>query len=59
MTALLALPGVDGDLATTIIETREKVNGFSSLEDMREALNLDGATVEKLRARALFLPRGA
>ena len=57
VTALLTLPGVDGDLATQIIEVREKVHGFSSLEDMGSVLDLDGPEVEELRARALFLPR--
>ena len=42
LTALLKLPGVDGDLATEICECREKVGGFSSLEDLGETLDIDG-----------------
>jgi DNA uptake protein ComE-like DNA-binding protein len=57
VTALLTLPGVDGDLATEIVEAREKVGGFSSLEDCGAALDIDGATVERLRGHVVFLPR--
>jgi hypothetical protein len=57
VTALLKLPGVDGDIATQIIETREKVNGFSSLEDLGETLDLDGHLVEGLRGEVVCLPR--
>ena len=57
VTALLNLPGVDGDAATQIIEGREKVGGFSSLEDMGAALDLDGALIEGLRGQVVFLPR--
>jgi hypothetical protein len=57
VTALLKLPGIGGDLATQIIEAREKVGGFSSLEDMGLALDLDGALVEGLRGEVVFLPR--
>jgi hypothetical protein len=57
VTALLKLPGVTGDIATQIIEAREKVNGFSSLEDLGITLDLDGELVERLRGQAVFLPR--
>ena len=59
VTALLQLARVDGDLATQIIETREKLNGFSSLEDMGTAMDLPGDVVEALRDRVVFLPRTA
>jgi hypothetical protein len=59
VTALLTLARVDGGLATQIIETREKVNGFSSLEDMGTAMDLPGDVVEALRNRVVFLPRTA
>jgi hypothetical protein len=58
LTALLRLPGMNRDLAAQIIETRDKVNGFSSLEDMGETLDLDGHLVEGLRSEVVFLPRG-
>jgi Helix-hairpin-helix motif len=57
VTALLKLPGVDGDLATEIVEAREKLGGFASLEDLGETLDLDGGLVEGLRGQVVFLPR--
>jgi hypothetical protein len=57
VTALLTIPGVDGNVATQIIEARQKVGGFSSLEDMGAALDLDGALVEGMRGQVVFLPR--
>jgi DNA uptake protein ComE-like DNA-binding protein len=57
VTALLKLPGVDGDVATLIVEAREKVHGFASLEDMGAALDLDAHLVEGLRGAVVFLPR--
>lgn len=57
VTALLQLPGIDGEIATQIVEAREKLGGFSSLEDCGETLDLDGATVEDLRDKVVFLPR--
>jgi DNA uptake protein ComE-like DNA-binding protein len=59
VTALLKLPGVDGNLATEICECREKLGGFVSLEDLGETLDMDGGVVEGLRDRVVFLPRGA
>ncbi|MGZ4170033.1 MAG: ComEA family DNA-binding protein [Solirubrobacteraceae bacterium] len=59
VTALLELPGIDGDLATEICECREKLGGFSSLEDLGETLDLGGDVVEGLRDRVVFLPRGS
>ncbi len=58
VTALLDLPGIDGDTATRIVETRERVGGFSSLEDCGATLDLAGDVVEGLRGRVVFLPRG-
>jgi hypothetical protein len=51
------LPGVDADLARQIAYARERVRGFSSLEDMGDVLDLDGALIEGLRDTAVFLPR--
>jgi DNA uptake protein ComE-like DNA-binding protein len=59
VTALLNLPGIDGDAATRIIETRERVDGFASLEDFGETLDLDGGLVDGLRDKCVFLPRGS
>ncbi len=55
--ALEQLPGVDDQLATRIVETRAQVGGFSSLEDLGAALDLDGDLVEGLREKVVFLPR--
>ncbi|HEY5188796.1 MAG TPA: helix-hairpin-helix domain-containing protein [Solirubrobacteraceae bacterium] len=57
VTALLGLPGIDGDLATRMIEIRDRIGGFSSLEDLGETLDLDGGLVERLRGAVVFLPR--
>lgn len=51
------LPGVDDALATRIVEARAETHGFSSVEDLGVALDLDGDLVEGLRDRAVFLPR--
>jgi len=57
VTALLKLPGIDGDLATEICECREKLGGFASLEELGETLDIDGGVVEGLRDHVVFLPR--
>jgi DNA uptake protein ComE-like DNA-binding protein len=55
--ALIRLPGVDDGLASRIIEVRTQANGFASLEDLGSVLDLPGDQVERLRDRAVFLPR--
>lgn len=55
--ALMRLPGIDGTLAAQIIAVRGRIHGFSSLEDLGAALDLDGHLVEDLRDRVVFLPR--
>jgi len=57
VTALLTLPGIDGELATRVAETRAAVGGFTSVEDLGLALDLAGDLVEALRERVVFLPR--
>jgi DNA uptake protein ComE-like DNA-binding protein len=54
---LTKLPGIDDALATRIVETRAETHGFSSVEDLGVALDLDGNLVEDLRDRVVFLPR--
>lgn len=56
-TALMRLPGVDAELATQILETRERIDGFSSVGDLGAQLDLDGDLVDDLRSRVVFLPR--
>jgi DNA uptake protein ComE-like DNA-binding protein len=55
--ALLELPGVDRALADRIVAVRDEVGGFSSVDDFGSVLDLDGHAVERLRDRAVFLPR--
>jgi DNA uptake protein ComE-like DNA-binding protein len=54
---LETLPGIDDQLATRIAEARAQIGGFSSLEDLGAALNLDGDLVEGLREKVVCLPR--
>jgi DNA uptake protein ComE-like DNA-binding protein len=55
--ALEKLPGIDDQLATRIAEARAQIGGFSSLEDLGAALDLDGDLVEGLREKVVCLPR--
>lgn len=54
---LAKLPGVDDTLAGAIVHARAQTHGFSSVEDLGAALDLDGNVVEDLRDRVVFLPR--
>jgi DNA uptake protein ComE-like DNA-binding protein len=54
---LARLPGIDDALATRIADVRAQVSGFSSVEDLGLTMDLDGALVEDLRDRVVFLPR--
>lgn len=54
---LARLPGVDDVLASKIVEAREGSHGFSSIEDLGLAFDLDGNLVERMRNRVVFLPR--
>jgi hypothetical protein len=45
------------DAAARLVQVREELDGFASLEDMGMTLDLDGDTVEDLRGRVVFLPR--
>jgi hypothetical protein len=55
--ALEHLPGVDGVLAERILQAREQLDGFASLEDLGMTLDLPGDVVEDMRGKAVFLPR--
>jgi DNA uptake protein ComE-like DNA-binding protein len=55
--SLQMLPGIDDALATRITETRAQTNGFSSVEDLGTVLDLPSDLVDRLRDRAVFLPR--
>jgi hypothetical protein len=51
------LPGLDDALAQQFVRAREDTHGFSSVEDLGVALDLDGNLVEDLRDCVVFLPR--
>jgi DNA uptake protein ComE-like DNA-binding protein len=51
------LPGVDDALAQQIVRARKDTHGFTSVEDLGVALDLDGNVVEDLRDCVVFLPR--
>jgi len=51
------LPGVDDTLAKRIVAVREEIGGFSSLNDLGEVLELDAATIDRLRPEVVVLPR--
>jgi DNA uptake protein ComE-like DNA-binding protein len=55
--AIATLPGVDAALARRIADTRDEVDGFSSVADLGAVLDLDGNAVERLRDHVVFLPR--
>jgi len=54
--ALEELPGVGPALAERITAARAQAAGFASVDELGELLELDGATVERIRERAVFLP---
>lgn len=55
--AIASLPGISHRLALHIIDVRERINGFTSLEDLGLVLDLDADQVERLRGVVVFLPR--
>jgi hypothetical protein len=54
---LTRLPGIDDALAHQIVDLRDGGEGFSSVEDLGTALDLDAAVVEELRERVVCVPR--
>jgi len=53
---ITTLPGIDGRVAEQIIQTRERISGFASLEEFGMIVDLQGDEVERLRQHAVFLP---
>ena len=51
------LPGIDAATARRIVAVRERIGGFSSLEDLGMTMDLPGDVVEQLRRRVVCLPR--
>jgi DNA uptake protein ComE-like DNA-binding protein len=54
--AISSLAGIDHELAVRIVEVREHIDGFASLEDMGSLLDLAGDWVERVRGNVVFLP---
>lgn len=55
--ALAGLPGINHPLALRIVAVRNRMDGFSSLEDLGLVMDLPGDTVERFRGLVVFLPR--
>jgi DNA uptake protein ComE-like DNA-binding protein len=51
------LPGIDAATARRIVAVRDRIGGFSSLEDLGMTMDLPGDVVEQLRRRVVCLPR--
>lgn len=54
---IAGLPTLDHELAARVVEVRERIDGFASLEDFGTVLDLSGEEVERLRNHVVFLPR--
>jgi DNA uptake protein ComE-like DNA-binding protein len=52
---LTMLPGIDADLAHKIIEMRDSIGGFDSLDDMEVLLDLPPQSLDPARDRAIFV----
>jgi len=52
---LTSLPGFDNELARKVVELRETVGGFDSLDDMGVLLNLAPQRLDSARERAIFI----
>jgi DNA uptake protein ComE-like DNA-binding protein len=53
---IACLPTFDDKLAGRVVATRQRIEGFSSLEDFGILLDLPGSQVEHLRDHVVFLP---
>jgi hypothetical protein len=55
--AIAGLPGIDEELARRAVAIREEVGGFDSVLDFAQLLDVPPHRVERLRDRAVALPR--
>jgi hypothetical protein len=53
---IACLPGFDAELACRLVDARERIHGFASLEDLGSLLDLPGDQVELLRDMVVLLP---
>ena len=56
MSELVRLPGMTSNLARRIIDVRNEIGGFSSLNDVGQVLALDSTTIDRLRPEVVVLP---
>jgi DNA uptake protein ComE-like DNA-binding protein len=54
---IASLPGVDEQVAQRAVVLRDEIGGFDSLLDFADLLDIPPNTVERLRERAVVLPR--
>lgn len=54
---LQSLPGIGPERARDIIETRLRVGGFETVDDLDMVPGIGAATVDRLRSRAIVRPR--
>jgi len=54
--SVAGLPRMDAFTAKRLVEVRDEVGGFASLEDAAHLLDIPAATVERLRGLAVCLP---
>jgi len=52
---LTTLPGIDAVLAANIIEVRDSIGGFDSLDDMEVLLGLPPGRLDWARERTIFV----
>ena len=53
--AIASLPGIEPELARSIVRVRDELEGFSSLPDMDMVLDLPAVTIKSLGTRTVFL----
>jgi len=56
LAALTRLPGITDEVAGQIVDIREQVGGFASVDDLGLVLDLPPSLVDQVRDMAIFLP---
>ena len=56
MSEIVRLPGMTSELARRIVDVREEIGGFSSLNDVGQVLSLDATLIDQLRPEVVVLP---
>jgi hypothetical protein len=55
--AIARLPGFSKKLARRTVEIREEIDGFDSVYDLADFVDLSPSAIERLENRVVFLPR--